>query len=66
MQEVLRDDEHRRPGEALLPGHRHRQRPHLGGVRRSLPELPPGMRCVIAHSKMHLSFLISPYTRFGF
>jgi hypothetical protein len=22
--------------------------------------------CIIAHSKMHLSFLISPYTRFGF
>jgi len=33
-QPLLRDHEHRGASEALLPGHWHRQQPHLAGVQR--------------------------------
>ena len=35
MQPLLRDHEHWGAGEALLPGHRHRQQPHLDQVPRN-------------------------------
>ena len=39
---VLRGHEHRQPAEAILPGRRHRQRPHLAAVRRALHQLQQG------------------------
>lgn len=33
LQPFLRHHEHQRPGKTLLPGHRHRQHPHLAAVR---------------------------------
>ena len=42
LQPLLCHYEHWEPGEALLPGRGHRQRPHMASVRRTLPELQQG------------------------
>jgi hypothetical protein len=63
-QPLLCYHEHWGPGEALLPGRGHRQRPHLVAMRRALSELQQGIIGSMVHATRSLSiitpFLVTP------